>query len=381
MAKIDKLLDKFNKVKSAINSFKGIQAKINAINYKSAIDELDEKSTAAKELLEARRSSLATELGAGAIGASYSKKTPVVEGAQLVYPEYDRLENYLMFESRPRLWANKNTPKDHPVYQERSVALYIPDALISQAAVTYQADTIDGLSRALDEVISAIGQDDFFNTSGEQLNKITTKMIRKTQSKLTGGLSNLKYGYAVNPLQEQILNGVPLRSWDFTFDFWPKSRSEANTVNEIIYFFRSSMLPDAYSDIINLKNLVGMEQGAIIEQQMKEDNINASWFNYPNVFDISFVGPLGDKIDGFLPAFCATAQVDYTGGQKFATFDDGQPVKIQMTLNFLEIKAMTLGNYERYVSPLGDSRVKGDSGSIIDETSSTGKTEAERTGD
>ena len=99
MAKIDKLLDKFNKVKSAINSFKGIQAKINAINYKSAIDELDEKSTAAKELLEARRSSLATELGAGAIGASYSKKTPVVEGAQLVYPEYDRLENYLMFES------------------------------------------------------------------------------------------------------------------------------------------------------------------------------------------------------------------------------------------------------------------------------------------
>ena len=51
MAKIDKLLDKFNKVKSAINSFKGIQAKINAINYTSAIDELDEKSTAAKELL------------------------------------------------------------------------------------------------------------------------------------------------------------------------------------------------------------------------------------------------------------------------------------------------------------------------------------------
>tara|TARA_B100001250_G_C19772904_1_gene778080 strand:+ start:341 stop:1480 length:1140 start_codon:yes stop_codon:yes gene_type:complete len=375
MAKIDKLLDKFNKVKSAINSFKGIQAKINAINYTSAIDELDEKSTAAKELLEARRSSLASDLGAGAIGASYSKEVPEVEGTNLVYPEYDHLENYIMFESRPRLWANKNTPKDHPVYTRRSCALYIPDALISQAAVTYQADTIDGLSRALDEVISSIGKDDFFNVAGENLNKIATKMIRKTQSKLTGGLSNLKYGYAVNPLQEQILNGVPLRSWDFTFDFWPKSRREANNVNEIIYLFRSSMLPDAYSDLINFKALVGAEQGALIEQQLKEDNINASWFNYPNVFDISFVGPLGNKIDGFLPAVCASAQVDYTGGQKFATFDDGQPVKIQLTLNFLEIKAMTLGNYERYVSPLGDERLEGDSETIFNKFSETGKVE------
>ena len=126
---------------------------------------------------------------------------------------------------------------------------------------------------------------------------------------------------------------------------------------------------------INFQALVGAEQGALIEQQLKEDNINASWFNYPNVFDISFVGPLGNKIDGFLPAVCASAQVDYTGGQKFATFDDGQPVKIQLTLNFLEIKAMTLGNYERYVSPLGDERLEGDSETIFNKFSETGKVE------
>ena len=62
--------------------------------------------------------------------------------------------------------------------------------------------------------------------------------------------------------------------------------------------------------------------------------VNASYFNYPNVFEIFFEGPMGDKIDGFLPAVCTNAQVDYTGGQKFSTFSDGQPVHIQLTLNF-----------------------------------------------
>ena len=47
-----------------------------------------------------------------------------------------------------------------------------------------------------------------------------------------------------------------------------------------------------------------------------------------------------------MPAVCTNAQVDYTGGQKFSTFADGQPVHIQLTLNFLEIKTMTLGNYQ-----------------------------------
>ena len=70
------------------------------------------------------------------------------------------------------------------------------------------------------------------------------------------------------------------------------------------------------------------------------------------IFNIKFEGPLATKIDGFLPAVCANAQVDYTGGQKFSTFYDGQPSHIQLTLNFLEIQTMTLGNYES-ISPVG----------------------------
>ena len=55
MAFIDKLLNKFNKVKRAVNSLKGIQAKIQAINYTTAIDALGEEKAAAEDMLKVRR--------------------------------------------------------------------------------------------------------------------------------------------------------------------------------------------------------------------------------------------------------------------------------------------------------------------------------------
>ena len=354
MAYIDKLLNKFNKVKQAINSLKGIQSKIQAINYTTAIDALGEEKAAAEKLLDARRVSLRDSLGATNIAGNYAKKAPAVQGMEAVYPIYDQLANYIVFVSRPRRQRGGGAP--HAVHTRRQVALYVPDALISQSSVTYQADSVNPMARALNEAIEAFkkgGAGDGFKTAKQEGNKLATKFIQQTLNTMTGGLANLKHGRAVNPMQEQMLNGVPFRSWDFTFDFWPKSIDEAQNVNDIIYIFRSSMLPDAYSELMSIDPTPGDWIGgaddkdavAILDGK-KGVEVNASYFNYPNVFEIFFEGPLGNKIDGFLPAVCTNAQVDYTGGQKFSTFSDGQPVHIQLTLNFLEIKVMTLGNYE-----------------------------------
>ena len=243
---------------------------------------------------------------------------------------------------------------DHPVYRDRSCALYIPDALISQANVTYQADGVSGVARAFDtmidagkDLISSGGEGDGYKVIGAEAQKLGTKVLLDLQNTATSGLSNLKYGRAKNPMQEQLLNGIPFRSWDFTFDLYAKTRDEAQAINKIIYFFRSSMLPDTFSPKIEF----GQDGQLVSVSRDGKDGDNLKYFNYPNVFEIAFDGPMGSKIDGFLPAVCANCQVDYTGGQKFSTFDDGQPVHIQMTLNFLEIKTMNLGNYDAVVSP------------------------------
>ena len=80
---IDKLISKFDKVKKAINSIKGIQSKIQAINYTTALDALDEAKDKADVLIKARKQSLNAEIGAGAIGKAYSKKMPAQEGYHL----------------------------------------------------------------------------------------------------------------------------------------------------------------------------------------------------------------------------------------------------------------------------------------------------------
>ena len=385
MAYIDKLLNKFSKVKQAINSLKGIQAKIQAINYTTAMDALGAEKEQAEELLKVRRDSLEKAIGSSEIGKNYSKQAPSEDLPDIVYPTYDRLTNYIVFVSRPR--RKREAANKHDVHNRRQVALYVPDAIISQATVSYQADGVNPVARALNEVVEAWdagGKEDAWNVAKEQSNKIATKFVQQTLNTMTGGLSNLKAGRAINPMQEQMLNGIPFRSWDFTFDFWPKSPEEAKNVNSIIYFFRSSMLPDVYSEVMSITD----ENGELViphtdDVQKGQPNgekfnaeVNASYFNYPNVFEIFFEGPMGDKIDGFLPAVCSNAQVDYTGGQKFSTFADGQPVHIQLTLNFLEIKVMTLGNYDAIkAAPMtidGKNKGMGDPGqnmSIVDRAS------------
>ena len=348
MAYIDKLLNKFNKAKKAINSIKGIQSKIQAINYTSAIDALGIEKDAAKTLINARRESLEEQLQSSGMAIGFARETPTVQGINVVYPFHDQLENYIVFDIIPR--KSRGNFAGHPVHEERSIALYVPDALISQASVGYRNEGISSFQRTIDGMIDgamnkSVG--DGAKQSFDGAKKMATKFVTEAANKMQGGLTNLKAGRASNPLQEQMLDGIPFRSWDFTFDFWPKSSEEATKVNEIIYTFRSSMLPDAYTESADV--LPG-DDGKFKKEITSDKDTNANYFNYPNVFDIRFEGPLGDKIDGFLPAVCTNAQVDYTGGQKFSTFADGQPVHIQLTLNFLEIKTMTLGNYES-ISP------------------------------
>jgi len=385
MSAIDKIISKFNKAKSAINSLKGIQAKIQSINYTSAIDALGEQAEEAKNQLERRGQRLQKSLTSKDQAQSFVNKLPAQKEQQIIYPYHDALANYIVFNIRPR--NNKGIGggadgearggensigggnENHPVFKERSIALYVPDTLISQANVQYRQEGMKSMAKAIADVFENGGEN-----IGGNANTVLTEMAFKGLQSLTGGLAGLKAGIAVNPKNEQILDGIPFRSWDFTFDFYPKSEKEALEIRRIIYAFRSSMLPDTGSLKVNrnisvehnsstevdeagnnpgvnivIKDAQGTRKGAEgFEESLFtiDDNGIQNMFLYPNIFDIQFVGPLAKNIDGFLPAVCTNAQVDYSGGQKFSTHQDGMPTKIQLTLNFLEIKIMTLNNYD-----------------------------------
>lgn len=345
MAYIDKLIKKFNKIQGSINSLKGVAAKIQAINYNTAIDQLADQVEEAENRINKRRNSLKKSLSGVALANSDAKQAPKMAERGLVYPYHDELANYLVFEIRPRLDSpdtriNIGDEEDKFTMPDE-IALYIPDTLISQAAVQYSEEGIGTFQRAISKIADAFGSGDLLGTMKDQGAKVGKEFAINMLNELSGGLTNLKQGRASNPQKELLLQGLGFRTWDFTFDFLPRSAEEANQVKEIITTFRYAMLPA----VTKGKIFADDKSKTKAEANGLDTDEEGNFFDYPNVFDISFSGPLGDQIDGFLPSVCTNAQVDHTGGQKFSAYEDGVPIKTTLTLQFQEIRILHQQNY------------------------------------
>lgn len=336
MAYIDKLIGKFNKAQSAVNSLKGVAAKLQSIDYNTALDALGEQRAEILEEIKERRASLEKSLDAkNRIKGSITKRAPEGTPTELVYPLHDDLANYMVFDIRGR---RNQADKEGDTVGANSVALYVPDAVVSSANVEYQTKGISPMNRAFADLAKSFksGEGDLLEKGKAAGSQLAGAAVTSMLDGLSGGLTNLAAGQAVNPLEEQTLSGIPFRSWSLSFDFMPRSQEEAQLVNEIIYTFRVSMLPDTF--------------GGSLSQAFGKDANNTevapNFFNYPNIFDIYFDGPIAGKIDGFLPAVLTSCEVDHTGGAKFSTYYDGSPVKTSMTLEFAEIRILTQQNYK-----------------------------------
>ena len=102
MSYIDKLINKFNKVQNKIDSLKGISAKLQSINYNTAIDALGEQKSEALERIKERRENLRNSLSASNRSKDFTKQMPSGQVVEYVYPFHDDLANYLVFDIRKR---------------------------------------------------------------------------------------------------------------------------------------------------------------------------------------------------------------------------------------------------------------------------------------
>lgn len=361
---LSRILKKVNKAKQAISSLKGIASKLQNIGYNSVInsDELKEQAEKATQKLDKRRASLQKNLDAKTAAKQAAKDLPESAPMELMYPIGDPLENYVIFKTRPRrqraktregvnvnlspaegtttLFKKDDANRQNLLSKESvEIALYIPDALTSDAKVKYKTGEVGQVVRGMS---SGQGIGGFV----EGLIGGVTQGVQKFMNSMSGDAMFFLQGKAVNPQQEQMLEGVDFRAFSFNYVFWPKSAEEADMVNRIIYWFRTAMLPDTYPPIGGGGQSAGESAGG-----------GEAFFNYPNIFDVSYYGPIAEKIDGFLPMVCTSVTVDHTNGKKFSTFQDGQPVSSSMTLEFLEIKILTQESYQE-ISPMGDKNMK-----------------------
>jgi len=128
-------------------------------------------------------------------------------------------------------------------------------------------------------------------------------------------------GIIFNPNMELLFNGPTLRGFGFSFKFTPRTKDEAEEVKTIIRVFKQYMAPKTTTS------------GAA-------SATSVTYLGTPSVFELSYRKGSGEHpyLNKFKQCFLENMSVNYTGEGTYATYEDGEPISMIMTLQFKEIQ-------------------------------------------
>ena len=123
-----------------------------------------------------------------------------------------------------------------------------------------------------------------------------------------------RFGYAFNPQQQTLFDGIEFRPYQMTFTFTPYSAEESREVNEIIKTFRKNAAPST------IPGSAGF------------------FFEPPSVFDVSFRhnGAENKNLNKIYRSVLKGISVNYAPNG-WSAHNDGSPVQTTMSLDFQEI--------------------------------------------
>jgi hypothetical protein len=125
-------------------------------------------------------------------------------------------------------------------------------------------------------------------------------------------------GYAVNPQEEMLYGGTPMREFLFEYMMTPRNLQEAQSIRDIVQKFKYHASPQ-FAD----------NQGRFIIP--------------PSYFDITFMfnGSRNTMLPRMSTCALTQVQVNYSAGlDTWAAFEDGMPIQVNLTLGFTELEMM-----------------------------------------
>ena len=130
-------------------------------------------------------------------------------------------------------------------------------------------------------------------------------------------------GQVFNPNMEVLFKGPAIREFTFDFQFAPRNNKEANTVLQIIRFFKQGMAPIRSEGKLFLKT--------------------------PNVFELKYTHKGGEHkgLNKFKECALKSCTVDYTPDGNYSTYEDGVMTSYQMSLGFQELEPIYSDDYGR----------------------------------
>jgi hypothetical protein len=336
---IDKIIKKVNQAEDVIDTIKGIGSLFEDKDLtrdpvaqtenrgEVNIDAIQLQAANTTKKLDERRKKVAKEAQVkyGPVMAR-TKNPPKGRTLFLTYPLENAYEtpSFLRFNSNHKSRGaiagdatSERSDIDYPTMDnfDVDIALYLPDNFQNSQTVSYKQEKMMGAA------YKAFGDEAIEDVTYGMYKSFTEGTLRDFDK-----LRNKRMGIAINPLEEKLFDTVQFRNHTFDFEFYPESEQEAREVNRIIYWFKMGMLPN-----------FGTAQ-------------RSSIFNTPNTWDISVNGLSENVLEGFEESVLTGVTVNYGGGQKFAIFNQGTPVKTTLNLQFSETKIITQDNYHKKVA-------------------------------
>ena len=134
-------------------------------------------------------------------------------------------------------------------------------------------------------------------------------------------------GQVLNPNLELLFNGVGLRVFTFSFQFFPRNRTEGIEVMNIIKTLKYQMAPS---------------------RNKASEAFEGIFIGAPSIFQLQYKkgGGAHPFLNKFLPTFLSDMKVNYTASGAHSTFYDGTPTHIQVDMQFKEINPIFKEDYE-----------------------------------
>ena len=183
------------------------------------------------------------------------------------------------------------------------------------------------------DAASQIGQQLFDTASGALMDKgVQNAIVAALSGAAVGSLGGTvtpsqivsrATGQVFNPNLELLFNGVNLRVFPFTFEFFPRNKDEADEVKLILRRLKYSMLPEK-----------GGAAGIFISA--------------PYIFQLEYMKGRNKHpfLNRFKPMALTNMSVNYTGSNTYSTFYDGSPTHIKVQLLFKELNPIYKEDYD-----------------------------------
>ena len=199
-----------------------------------------------------------------------------------------------------------------------AIAMHVPNQLQIRYGMQWSDEDTGALQMATtasQELLQAVESGSAKNLGGTAQAVITNLALSKGPN--AAGLSAAT-GMAANPKKEQIFKGVDFRTFQFDYQFFPRSAVEAENVLNIIKTFKYHMHPEF------------------------KDNNNFIYI-YPSEFDIFYYnnGQENQNIHRHTSCVLTEMSVNYTPNGAFTTFANGMPTQINVTMSFRELALLT----------------------------------------